>query len=68
MGIYDNSRPTADRYGVTLETLKEELHALNMRKLLSLENHDDAERAKLEQQIRELQGKIEDMKSGGHAV
>jgi TolA-binding protein len=68
MSIYDNSRPSADRYGVTLETLKEELHALNMRVLLSLQNHDDAEQSKLEQQIRELQVKIDDMKSGGHAV
>jgi hypothetical protein len=68
MSTYDRSRPSADRYGVTMETLKEELHALNMRKLLSLENHDDAEQADLEKQIRELCGKMNDMQSGNHSV
>jgi TolA-binding protein len=53
---------------VTLDTLKEQLHSLNMRLLLSLQNHDDAERADLEKQIREMQEKIEDMKSGNHTV
>jgi TolA-binding protein len=68
MGVYDNSQPSADRYGVTLESLKEQMHALNMRVLLSMENHDDAEQTELKRQIRELQGKIDDMQSGNHSV
>jgi hypothetical protein len=68
MSIYDSFRLSADRCGVTLETLKEELHALNMRKLLSMENHDETEQANLEKQIRELQVKMNDLQSGDHGV
>jgi TolA-binding protein len=64
MSAYPPSRSTPGRYSVTLEALKEQQHSLNMRLLLALQNHDEEAQAELEQQLGELQKRIDRMKCG----
>jgi hypothetical protein len=49
---------------VTLEGLRERQRSLNMRLLLALENHNEEERAALEQKLHAVQREIDDMTSG----
>jgi hypothetical protein len=55
---------SSGRYGITLEDLKRREYSLNMRLLLSLENHDEAMQRDLEQQLREVKGQIDALQCG----
>lgn len=52
----ENPRPQAR--GTTLNTLKNELYSLNRRMLLAMQNHDEAEQARITREIAEVQQKI----------
>ena len=47
--------------GITLNVLKDELHSLNRRMLLALQNHDEAEQARITREIAAVQEKISDL-------
>ena len=44
--------------GITLNVLKDELYSLNRRMLLALQNHDEAEQARITKEIAAVQEKI----------
>lgn len=44
--------------GITLNALKDELHSLNRRMLLAMQNHDEAEQARITREIAAVQKKI----------
>lgn len=46
--------------GITLNVLKDELHSLNQRMLLAMQNHDEAEQARIASEIAAVQKKISD--------
>ena len=46
------------RRGITLNVLKDELHSLNRRMLLAMQNHDEAEQARITKEIAAVQEKI----------
>lgn len=47
--------------GITLNILKDELYSLNRRMLLALQNHDEAEQARITVEIAAVQEKISDL-------
>lgn len=47
--------------GITLNVLKDELHSLNRRMLLAMQNHDEAEQARITREITTVQEKISDL-------
>lgn len=47
--------------GIALNVLKDELHSLNRRMLLALQNHDAAEQARITREIAAVQQKISDL-------
>ena len=47
--------------GITLNGLKDELHSLNRRMLLAMQNHDEAEQARITREIAAVQEKISDL-------
>lgn len=49
------------RRGITLNVLKDELHSLNRRMLLAMQNHDEAEQARITREIAAVQEKISDL-------
>ncbi len=51
--------------GITLNMLIDAQHALNMRLLLALQNHDVECQRKLTEELREVQNQIDRMRSGG---
>lgn len=58
-----HSQPT--RGWVTLNSLKEELYALNMRLLLAMQHHDEQAQQDIRAQMAALQAEIEQMCLGG---
>lgn len=59
------SGPQTVKRGVTLNTLKERLHTLNMRMLLAMQNHDGETQEELRKHIAALQEEISRMCEGG---
>lgn len=47
--------------GVTLNSLKDELHSLNMRLLLAIQNHNEEAQEEIKKQMTEVQKEIEQM-------
>lgn len=54
----------ANRVG-TLNGLKEQMHSLNMRMLLAIQNHDKDTQEDIQQQMKALQMEIDQMCLGG---
>lgn len=53
------SRPV--NRGVTLNRLKEQLHSLNMRLLLAIQNHDTEEQERITAQMASVQAEMEQL-------
>lgn len=64
MGDYSSSRAILAQRGVTLNILKEEMHALNMRMLLAMQMHDTVEQEELGTQMAEVQKEIDQISCG----
>lgn len=60
MGDHYSKIPAADRTG-TLNDLKEQLHSLNMRMLLAMQNHDEDTQGDLREQMAAVQMEIDQM-------
>lgn len=64
MGDYHSKLPAVNRTG-TLNDLKEQLHSLNMRMLLAMQAHDRQMEEDLQEQMTEVQRKIDQLCAGG---
>jgi hypothetical protein len=53
---------------VTLEDLKQRRYSLNMRLLLSMQNHDEKMQGDLERQLNELQSQIDAVLAGDRNI
>lgn len=53
------------KWGVTLNSLRDELYSLHMRLLLAVQNHDTEVQVDLEAQIVEVQKQIEEINLRG---
>lgn len=51
--------------GITLNTLKDEQHMLNMQILLAIQNNDAETQAELKEQFELIENQIEQMRTGG---
>lgn len=58
MSSYPDSQNTALDRRVTLNSLKEDQFALNMRMIYAIQLHDEAEQAKIKGQLEEVQEEI----------
>ena len=65
MGDYHTGPLPAGRI-VTLNSLKDELHALNMRLLLAMQHHNEEAQRDIEAQMKEVQAEIDRMCLGGN--
>jgi hypothetical protein len=68
MGVLERSELSSGRYGVTLEDLKQRRYSLNMRLLLSMQNHDEKMQGDLERQLNELQSQIDAVLAGDRNI
>ena len=59
MGDHHSRNRAVNRAG-TLNGLREQLYSLNMRMLLAMQNHDEAEQARIASEIAAVQKKISD--------
>lgn len=64
MGDYRSKRQPSTRAG-TLNALKEQLYALNMRMLLAMQNHDEDTQENIRRQMSAVQMEIDRMCLGG---
>lgn len=64
MGDYSTDPMSAGRI-VTLNSLKDELHSLNMRLLLAMQHHNEEAQRDIEAQMEEVQAEIDRMCLGG---
>lgn len=64
MGDYSTDPLSTSRV-VTLNSLKDELHSLNMRLLLAMQHHNEEARRDIEAQMAEVQAAIDRMCLGG---
>lgn len=64
MGDYSTDPTSAGRI-VTLNSLKDELHSLNMRLLLAMQHHNEEAQRDIEAQMAEVQTAIDRMCLGG---
>ena len=53
------------KQGITLNTLKDEQHMLNMQLLLAIQNNDAETQAELEEQFELIENQIKHMRTGG---
>ena len=51
--------------GITLNTLKDERHMLNMQMLLAIQNNDAETQSKLKEQFEMIENQIKHMRTGG---
>lgn len=58
------SKPEPARRGVTLSSLKDSLHSLNMRLLLAMEHHNEEAQEDIKAQMASVQAEIDRMSSG----
>ena len=65
MGDYHKSKTAASSRGTTLNSLKDQLHSLNMRMLLAMQNHNEDAQEEIKKQTAEVQREIDRMCSGG---
>jgi len=65
MSDYHKSKAAFHSRGVTLNRLKDELHSLNMRMLLAMQNHSQELQEEIKEQITCVQDEIDRMSAGG---
>lgn len=65
MGDYPESKATFSGRNITLNSLKDELHSLNMRLLLAIQNHNQEAQEEIKKQMACVQNKIDHMCAGG---
>lgn len=61
---YSKSKASFASRGITLNGLRDQLHSLNMRMLLAMQNHNEEAQEDLRQQMAEVQTEIEQMSAG----
>ena len=67
MGDYQTARTSFTSRGITLNSLKDQLHSLNMRMLLAMQNHNEETQEELKKQMADVQKDIDRMILGsGH--
>lgn len=67
MGDGQMSRALFASRGITLNSLKDQLHSLNMRMLLAMQNHNEEAQEELKKQMADVQKDIDRMSLGnGH--
>ena len=64
MSGYHPETTSASR-GVTLNSLKDELHSLNMRMLLAMQHHNEEAQEDIKKQMAAVQAKFDHMCLGG---
>lgn len=64
MSDYHSKTLPASRAG-TLNNLKDELHSLNMRMLLAMQNHNEEAQEDIKEQMAAVQAEIDQMCLGG---
>jgi len=65
MGDNRKSKSAFSNRCVTLNSLKDEMHSLNMRLLLALQNHDQEAQEEINKQMTSVQNEIDRMSAGG---
>jgi len=67
MGDNRKSKTAFSSRCVTLNSLKDEMHSLNMRLLLAIQNHDREAQEEINRQITSIQDEIDHISAvGGH--
>ena len=64
MDGYGLTKAELIRRGVTMNRLKQERHALSMRLLLAMQNHDEAAQEEIQRQMQTVQEQIRCIGSG----
>ena len=67
MGDCHSGPRTVNRCG-TLNSLKEQMHSLNMRMLLAMQNHDEDTQEDIRRQMAAVQTEIDQICSGGRGL
>lgn len=65
MGDFPDSKNTFPGRNITLNSLKDEMHSLNRRLLLAIQNHNQEAQEDLKKQMTCVQNKIDHMCAGG---
>lgn len=65
MENYQTSRASFVSRGITLNSLKDQLHSLNMRMLLAMQHHNEEAQEDIKKQMADIREEIDRMSLGG---